>query len=69
MFASSVQSASFDGIVEFSHATVVSMPSGAPGVEIGWRPGENYAAHSIESNFGEFAVLVTDGPPQGIPTR
>ena len=44
----------------FSHGTVVSDDSRAPGVEIG-RPKDIYRKIRIESTFGKLTVLVTDG--------
>jgi predicted enzyme related to lactoylglutathione lyase len=44
----------------FSHGTVVSDDSRAPGIEIG-RPEETYRRVRIESKFGKLTVLVTDG--------
>lgn len=46
--------------VAFSHGSVVSDESRAPGVEIG-RPAEAYRRVRIESKFGKLTVLVTDG--------
>jgi hypothetical protein len=46
--------------VSFSHGTVVSDESHAPGIEIG-RPAETYRRVRIESKFGKMSVLVTDG--------
>jgi hypothetical protein len=47
-------------ILSFSGGKVVSDDAHAPGVEIG-RPNETYRRIRIESNFGKFTVLVTDG--------
>ena len=44
----------------FSHGSVVSDESRAPGIEIG-RPGETYRRVRIESKFGKLTALVTDG--------
>jgi len=44
----------------FSHGTLVSDESHAPGVEIG-RPTATYRRVRIESKFGKLTVLVTDG--------
>ena len=44
----------------FSHGTLVSDESHAPGVEIG-RPAETYRRVRIESKFGKLTALVTDG--------
>jgi predicted enzyme related to lactoylglutathione lyase len=44
----------------FSHGSVVSDDSRAPGVEIG-RPGETFRRVRIESKFGKLTALVTDG--------
>src|ERR1700735_710594 len=44
----------------FSSGKVFSDDAHAPGVEIG-RPNETYRRIRIESNFGKFTVLVTDG--------
>jgi len=44
----------------FSHGTVVSDDTQAPGVEIG-RPAETYRRVRIESKFGKLTALVTDG--------
>ena len=46
--------------LSFSSGKVVSDDAHAPGVEIG-RPKETYRRIRIESNFGKFTVLVTDG--------
>ena len=46
--------------VAFSHGSVVSDESRAPGVEIG-RPAEAYRRVRIESKFGKLTALVTDG--------
>ena len=46
--------------VAFSHGSVVSDESRAPGVEIG-RPAETYRRVRIESKFGKLTALVTDG--------
>jgi hypothetical protein len=46
--------------LSFSSGKVVSDDAHAPGVEIG-RPNETYRRIRIESNFGKFTVLVTDG--------
>lgn len=46
--------------VAFSHGTVVSDKTGAPGIEIG-KPDETYRRIRIESGFGRLAVFVTDG--------
>jgi hypothetical protein len=46
--------------LSFSNGKVVSDDAHAPGVEIG-RPNETYRRVRIESNFGKFTVLVTDG--------
>jgi predicted enzyme related to lactoylglutathione lyase len=48
------------GFVAFSHGSVVSDESRAPGVEIG-RPAETYRRVRIESKFGKLTALVTDG--------
>jgi len=45
---------------EFAQGTVVSDDKAAPGVEIG-RPNDSYRRIRIDSPFGKFAVLVTDG--------
>jgi hypothetical protein len=44
----------------FSHGSVVSDETRAPGVEIG-RPAETYRRVRIESKFGKLTALVTDG--------
>jgi hypothetical protein len=44
----------------FSHGSLVSDESRAPGVEIG-RPAETYRRLRIESKFGKLTALVTDG--------
>jgi hypothetical protein len=44
----------------FSHGTVVSDDTRAPGVEIG-RPAETYRRVRIESKFGKLTAFVTDG--------
>ena len=44
----------------FSHGSVVSEETRAPGVEIG-RPGETYRRVRIQSKFGKLTALVTDG--------
>src|ERR1700690_3827098 len=44
----------------FSHGTIVSDDTRAPGVEIG-RPAETYRRVRIESKFGKLTALVTDG--------
>jgi hypothetical protein len=44
----------------FSHGSVVSDESRAPGVEIG-RPAETYRRVRVESKFGKLSALVTDG--------
>jgi hypothetical protein len=49
-----------NGILCFSHGTLVSDDDRAPGVEIG-RPGETFRRVRLESTFGKIAVLVTDG--------
>jgi predicted enzyme related to lactoylglutathione lyase len=46
--------------VAFSHGSVVSDESRAPGLEIG-RPAETYRRVRIESKFGKLTALVTDG--------
>jgi hypothetical protein len=46
--------------VAFSHGSVVSDESRAPGVEIG-KPAETYRRVRIESRFGKLTALVTDG--------
>ena len=48
------------GYVGFSHGKVVSDDRHAPGVEIG-RPSDTYRRVRIESTFGKWTVLVTDG--------
>jgi hypothetical protein len=53
-------SAFLDGVLRFSHGTLVSDDARAPGVEIG-RPGETFRRVRIESAFGKIAVFVTDG--------
>jgi len=44
----------------FSHGTIVSDDTRAPGVEIG-RPTETYRRVRIESKFGKLTAFVTDG--------
>jgi hypothetical protein len=44
----------------FSHGSVVSDETRAPGIEIG-RPAETYRRVRVESKFGKLTVLVTDG--------
>jgi len=44
----------------FSHGSVVSDETRAPGIEIG-RPAETYRRVRIESKFGKLTALVTDG--------
>jgi len=44
----------------FSHGSIVSDVTGAPGVEIG-KPAETYRRVRIESKFGKLTALVTDG--------
>jgi predicted enzyme related to lactoylglutathione lyase len=44
----------------FSHGTIVSDDTRAPGVEIG-RPAETYRRVRIESKFGKLTAFVTDG--------
>src|SRR2546429_1274451 len=44
----------------FSHGSVVSDETRAPGVEIG-RPAETYRRGKIESQFGKLTAFVTDG--------
>jgi hypothetical protein len=46
--------------LSFSNGRVVSDDAHASGVEIG-RPNDTYRRIRIESNFGKFTVLVTDG--------
>jgi hypothetical protein len=46
--------------IAFSHGSVVSDETRAPGVEIG-RPPETYRRVRIESKFGKLTALVTDG--------
>jgi hypothetical protein len=46
--------------VAFSHGSVVSDESRAPGVEIG-RPAETYRRVRVESKFGKLTALVADG--------
>ena len=46
--------------VAFSHGSVVSDETRAPGLEIG-RPAETYRRVRIESKFGKLTALVTDG--------
>src|ERR1700756_3436586 len=46
--------------MSFSHGTVVSVDTQAPGVEIG-QPGEAYRRVRIDSKFGKLTALVTDG--------
>jgi hypothetical protein len=46
--------------VAFSRGNVVSDDGHAPGVEIG-RPNDTYRRVRIDSNFGKFTVLATDG--------
>ena len=46
--------------VAFSHGSVVSDESRAPGLEIG-RPADTYRRVRIESKFGKLTALVTDG--------
>jgi len=48
---------SFDG---FSHGSVVSDDTKAPGIEIG-RPGDTYRRVRIDSGFGRITVFATDG--------
>jgi hypothetical protein len=53
-------SAFVEGVLCFSHGTLVSDDAHAPAVEIG-RPGETFRRVRLESAFGKIAVLVTDG--------
>ncbi len=53
-------SAFVDGVVCFSHGTVVSDDAHAAGLEIG-RPGETFRRVRLESAFGKIVLLVTDG--------
>ena len=53
-------SAFVDGVLRFSHGTLVSDDARAPAVEIG-RPGETFRRVRLESAFGKIAALVTDG--------
>ncbi|HSY65634.1 MAG TPA: hypothetical protein VK829_13610 [Terriglobales bacterium] len=46
--------------LSFSSGKVVSDDAHAPGIEIG-QPNQTYRRIRIESNFGKFTVLVTDG--------
>jgi hypothetical protein len=46
--------------LRFSHGSVVSDDTKAPGVEIG-RPGTSYRRIRLESGFGRAVILVTDG--------
>ena len=46
--------------VAFSHGKVVSDDANAPGIEIG-RPSDTYRRVRIDSDFGKFTVLATDG--------
>jgi predicted enzyme related to lactoylglutathione lyase len=46
--------------VDFSHGTIVSQVTKAPGIEVG-EPGGTYRRVRIESAFGKITVLVTDG--------
>ena len=47
-------------LLSFSSGKVVSDDAHAPGIEIG-QPNQTYRRIRIESNFGKFTVLVTDG--------
>jgi hypothetical protein len=47
-------------IVAFSRGKIVSDDGHAPGIEIG-RPADTYRRVRIDSGFGKFTVLVTDG--------
>jgi hypothetical protein len=53
-------SAFVDGLLCFSHGTLISDVAGAPGIEIG-RPDTRFRRIRLESAFGKAVVLVTDG--------
>jgi predicted enzyme related to lactoylglutathione lyase len=48
------------GFLAFSHGKIVSDDARAPGIEVG-RPNDTYRRIRMESAFGKFTVLVTDG--------
>jgi predicted enzyme related to lactoylglutathione lyase len=61
VYVSAERAAAFvRSFLSFSSGKVVSDDAHAPGIEIG-QPNQTYRRIRIESNFGKFTVLVTDG--------
>lgn len=61
VYVSAIRADAFvHSFLAFSHGRVISDDPRAPGIEIG-RPKDTYRRIRIESNFGNLAVLVTDG--------